>query len=138
IIHNRAAYARPQANTDPMDRQPAILPRAAGPLLRQALATLRVVVVMGPRQAGKTTFVRHDPATAGRPYYTLDDPDTLLRARADPRAFVATAPATIDEVQRVPELVLAVKAAVDAQPARRTGQFVLTGSANLLTLHRIA
>ena len=119
-----------------MDRQP--VPRAAGPLLRQALATLRVVVVMGPRQAGKSTFVRNDPGTAGRPYYTLDDPDTLLRAQADPRAFVAAAPVIIDEVQRVPELVLAVKAAVDAQPDRRTGQFLLTGSANLLTLHGIA
>lgn len=96
-----------------MNHQAAILPRAASTLFRQALDTMRVVVVMGPRQAGKSTFVRHDPATADRPYLTLDDPDTLLRAQADPRAFVANAPVTIDEVQRVPELVLAVKAAVD-------------------------
>lgn len=115
-----------------------ILPRAAGPLFRHALSALRVVVVMGPRQAGKSTFVRHDPAAAGRPYHTLDDPDTLLRAQADPRAFVSMVPVTIDEVQRVPELVLAVKAAVDAQPARQTGQYVLTGSANLLAMQRIA
>jgi len=117
---------------------PTILPRAASALFRRALGTVRVVVVMGPRQAGKSTFVRHDPATADRPYVTLDDPDTLLRAQADPRAFVANAPVTIDEVQRVPELVLAVKAAVDAQPTRRTGEYVLTGSAKLLAVPGIA
>lgn len=121
-----------------MNRNPAILPRAASALFRQALGAMRVVVVMGPRQAGKSTFVRHDPATADRPYLTLDDPDTRLRARADPRAFVSNAPVTIDEVQRVPELVLAVKAAVDAQPTRRTGQYVLTGSAKLLDVPGIA
>lgn len=121
-----------------MNHQAVILPRAASTLFRQALDTMRVVVVMGPRQAGKSTFVRHDPATADRPYLTLDDPDTLLRAQADPRAFVANAPVTIDEVQRVPELVLAVKAAVDVPQARRTGQYVLTGSANILAVPGIS
>jgi len=114
-----------------------LLPRAAGSLFRSALSALRVVVVMGPRQAGKSTFVAHDPAAAGLTYRTLDDPDTMLRAWADPRAFIESGPAIIDEIQRVPELILAVKAAVDEPGEQRTGQFVLTGSANLLSMHRV-
>ena len=77
---------------------PTILPRAASALVRWALGTVRVVVVMGPRR-GKSTPVRHDPATADRPYVTLDD-RTRSPGTGDPRAFVANAPVTIDEVQR--------------------------------------
>jgi predicted AAA+ superfamily ATPase len=55
-----------------------ILPRALSRLYLTALETARVVVVTGPRQTGKSTFVQTHPETAGRPYYTLDDAQTLL------------------------------------------------------------
>jgi predicted AAA+ superfamily ATPase len=73
----------------------AILPRIAAPLLAQALRTLRVVVVTGPRQAGKSTFVEHHADLAGLPYLSLDAPQTLRRARENPEAFVRSEPRMI-------------------------------------------
>ena len=94
--------------------------------------------VLGARQAGKSTLVR---AIAEREhparYVTLDDPGTLAGAQSDPTAFVAAdEPLVIDEVQRAPELLLAIKRRVDEDPA--PGRFLLTGSANLLTLPQVA
>jgi predicted AAA+ superfamily ATPase len=115
-----------------------ILPRIAVPLLAQALRTLRVVVVTGPRQAGKSTFVEHHPDLVGLPYLSLDAPQTLRRARENPEAFVRSEPRMIiDEVQREPDLILAIKSVVDRQRPAVRGQFVLTGSANLLMMKRI-
>lgn len=117
----------------------AILPRAAAPLLAQALRTLRVVALTGPRQAGKSTFVAHHPALADRPYLSLDDPSILRRARDDPAALVRSEPRmTLDEAQRVPDLILAVKSVVDRQRPAVHGQFVLTGSANFLMMRRVS
>ncbi len=115
-----------------------ILPRAAEKLLEHAVRTMRVAVVTGARQVGKSTFVEHHPSLAGRPYLSLDDPSVLRRARDNPTAFARSEPMmTIDEVQREPDLVLAIKAVVDrTRPAIR-GQFVLTGSANLLMMKRV-
>ena len=115
-----------------------IVLRNLEPPLREALAHARVVLVNGPRQAGKTTLVRHLPEASGREYLTLDEAGVLAAARRDPAGFVAglAAPVVIDEVQRAPELFIAIKAAVDRDP--RPGRFLLTGSANVLLLPRLA
>jgi uncharacterized protein len=107
-------------------------PRFAEARIRTALRDTRVVAVSGPRQSGKTTLVRHF-AKQGRRYFTLDDQATLAAARSDPVAFIRGLDrVVIDEVQRAPGLVLAIKQSVDDDP--RPGRFLLTGSANLLTI----
>jgi predicted AAA+ superfamily ATPase len=93
------------------------------------------VAVSGPRQSGKTTLVRRF-AGRGRIYLTLDNQPTLAAAKSDPVAFVRGLDrAIIDEVQRAPEVLLAIKQSVDEDP--RPGRFLLTGSANLLTIRTV-
>lgn len=121
------------------DTADRVLPRAVTSLLATILRTMRVVVVTGPRQTGKSTLVRSHPELKSRPYFSLDDAATLLRARTDRDAFVRSGPAmTIDEVQRDLTLTHAVKSVVDEERGHRPGQFVLTGSANLLTMSHIS
>ncbi len=111
-------------------------PRFVKQLIREALADTRVVLLCGPRQSGKTTLARQIAGEA-IPFVTLDDATTLDAAMADPVGFVRELDrAIIDEIQRAPNIILAIKAAVDADP--RPGRFLLTGSANLLTLPRVA
>src|SRR5579864_7641867 len=106
------------------------LPREITPLIQKALGTLPVVVVTGLRQTGKTTLLATDPAFQGRRFRTLDDLATLEAARRDPEALVAgDEPLTLDEVQRSPDLLLAIKREVDRR--RAPGRFLLSGSANL-------
>lgn len=115
-----------------------LLPRAAGALFETALDTMRVVVVTGPRQTGKSTLIQRHPRTAGLPYFTLDDVVTLRRASDDRRMFLESEPRmAIDEVPRDPALILAIKQVVDATHPQRLGQFVLTGSANLLMMRHV-
>jgi predicted AAA+ superfamily ATPase len=93
-------------------------------------------MLAGPRQSGKTTLARLI-AGDGMPFVTLDDATTRSGALADPTGFVRRLDrAVIDEVQRSPDLLLAIKSSVDADP--RPGRFFLTGSANLMTLPRVA
>jgi uncharacterized protein len=109
------------------------------PRVLEALDDTRVAVVLGARQVGKSTLVEQI-ATEDRPagMLTLDDQATRDAASADPTGFVAglTTPVVIDEVQRAPDLLLAIKTRVDRDQA--PGQFLLTGSANILTAPRIA
>jgi uncharacterized protein len=101
-----------------------------------ALQDTRVVLIIGPRQAGKTTLAKLH-ASIDRPYITLDDPATLAAARSDPAGFVrGLKRAVIDEVQRVPDLLLAIKESVDKDQA--PGRFLLTGSTNLMALPVVA
>ena len=111
---------------------PALYPRPLAAVLREALADTPVVCLTGPRQSGKTTLVR--AMMPERPFFSLDHPPYLSAAKGDPAGFVAALPrdVTIDEIQRAPELLPAIKLSVDLD--RRPGRFVLTGSANLLLL----
>lgn len=104
--------------------------------LRDALTDTPAVFIVGPRRAGKTTLACK-LGGAQRPYVTLDDPTTLNAARADPVGFIRNFDTvTIDEIQRAPELLLAIKKAIDDD--YRPGRFLLTGSANALTLPGVA
>lgn len=114
---------------------PALYPRFLTPRIEEALADTPVVLIGGPRQSGKTTLAR---LLAGqRAFLTLDNEPTLQAALDDPVGLVRSYDAlVIDEIQRAPRLLLAIKQAVDAD--RRPGRFLLTGSANLMTLPLVA
>jgi len=114
-----------------------LLPRALGPTLASALRASPVVVLGGARQTGKSTLARLGAVGQGRRYLSLDEVDVLERAVRAPDALLRDAGRlTLDEVQRAPELLLAVKRAVDA--SRAPGRFLLTGSANLLLMKRVS
>jgi len=104
--------------------------------VEEALLDTPVVLIVGPRRAGKTTLVRK-MGEASRTYITLDDQTVLEAAQSDPAGFIRGLDrAIIDEIQRAPDLLLAIKKTVDED--YRPGRFLLTGSANVLTLPRIA
>lgn len=122
--------------SDSLSEKHGLIERRVGPHVETALSDTRVVLIAGPRQAGKTTLARQF-AGAGRPYLTLDDAATLQAARTDPVGFIrGLKRAVIDEVQRAPELMLAIKESVDTD--QEPGRFLLTGSANLATVPAIA
>jgi uncharacterized protein len=104
-----------------------------------SLADTPAVFIRGPRQAGKTTLVQqisaeYYPAT----YVTLDDLTVLAAVTQDPVAFVKNTPkpVIVDEVQRAPDLLLAIKEDIDRN--RVSGRYLLTGSGNVLTLPRVS
>jgi uncharacterized protein len=113
-----------------------VFARTVTPSIKVALSDTPVVMVVGPRQVGKTTLVRQI-AGSDMQYLTLDDEATRLSAQDDPVGLVRRLDrAVIDEVQRAPELLLAIKKSVDED--RRPGRFLLTGSANIMTLPKVA
>lgn len=121
-----------------MNASPKLYPRLIATRVAEALGDTPVVLIAGPRQAGKTTLARQ--IAARHPelrYFTLDDELTLLAARQDPVGMIRRLDrAIIDEIQRVPSLLLAIKKTVDED--RRPGRFLLTGSAQLMTLPTVA
>jgi predicted AAA+ superfamily ATPase len=113
--------------------------RAITPRLLTALDDTPAVMLVGPRQAGKSTLVQ---GLAGGPhparYLSLDDLRTLDAARRDPVGLIegADGPLIVDEIQRAPELLLPIKAAIDRD--RRPGRFILTGSAHVMLLPTVS
>lgn len=107
--------------------------------VRAALKDTPVVFIMGPRQSGKTTLAKSLVSRHWQ-YFTLDDQAQLAIARADPIGFIKNLPedqsVVIDEVQRLPEMLLGIKQVVDEH--RVPGRFLLTGSANALLLPQVA
>ena len=112
------------------------LPRLVASGLEERLRVMPAVVVTGARQTGKSTLAR-EKASGGRRFLSLDDLDVVDLARRDPEALLGGGePVTLDEVQREPELLHTVKRVIDRR--RRPGQFLLTGSANLLLMRRVS
>jgi predicted AAA+ superfamily ATPase len=110
------------------------VPRQLKRRIELAMQDTPVVLINGPRQAGKTTLVKeYSPAL---PYYTLDDVNVLNAVKQDPVGFINQLDkAIIDEIQHAPELLRTIKLSVDQN--RQPGRFLLTGSANLLALPQI-
>jgi len=106
--------------------------------IRQALADTPVVLLNGARQTGKTTLAQALSEKTGAQYFTLDDAATLSFAAGDSAGFIRnlSGPVVLDEVQKAPDLFPAIKLAVDKN--RRPGRFLLTGSANVMTLPRLS
>jgi predicted AAA+ superfamily ATPase len=112
------------------------LPRLVGAALAERLRVMPAVVVTGARQTGKSTLAEH-LVPGERRYRSLDDLDVLDAARRDPEVLVGgREPVTLDEVQRAPDLLHAVKRAIDRD--RAAGRFLLTGSANLLLMKQVS
>jgi len=112
-----------------------LYPRHLRPFIEEAIVDTPVVVIQGARQVGKSTLAQEIAKRAGGMYLSLDDEVQRSAAMRDPVTFVDRGQQSmlvIDEVQRVPSLVLAIKASVDRD--RRAGRFLLTGSADLLRL----
>jgi hypothetical protein len=112
------------------------LPRLVEPALAERLRVMPAVVVTGARQTGKSTLVA-ERVRGARRYASLDGLDVLDAARRDPEALVGGSGAlTLDEVQREPTLLAAVKRAIDRD--RKPGRFLLTGSADLLLMRQVS
>ena len=116
----------------------ALYPRYSGQLLREAMVDTPVILIHGSRQCGKTTLAQEIGQQQGYYYISFDDDTQREAAQVDPIGFIQSLPeyVILDEVQRVPELFTAIKASVDNN--RKPGRFILTGSANVLLLPKLA
>ncbi len=114
----------------------AYRPRWAAGVVRALAEDFPVTVLTGARQVGKSTLLRREEPFRQWRYVTLDDFDALDAAMTDPASlWTGTQTVVLDEVQKAPAVLSAVKAAIDGDPSRR---FVLSGSANLLLMSRVS
>lgn len=113
-------------------------PRFSEINLREALEDTPVVLIHGSRQCGKSTLAQSVGDDLGYRYISFDDDNQLQAAKSDPMGFIQSLPdkVILDEIQRTPDLFLAIKASVDQN--RKPGRFLLTGSANILLLPQLA
>lgn len=113
-----------------------IILRNLADFITEALQDSPVLLINGARQTGKSTLAQE--LKPNRRYITLDDPVALSAAHSDPFGFIAgiNEPVCIDEIQRAPDLFLAIK--VDVDKNRTPGKFLLTGSANILLLPKLS
>ena len=112
------------------------LPRLVAQSLEARLSVMPAVVITGARQTGKSTLAR-ELVSGERDYFSLDDPHVADMARRDPDSFLGgELPVALDEVQREPDLLIAVKRAIDRE--RRPGRFLITGSANLALMASVS
>ena len=113
------------------------IPRSLESVLNQAFQEFPVVVLVGPRQSGKTTLLKHLFGTR-IPLISLEPPDVRVSANHDPRGFLDLFPPPIifDEIQYATDLLPYIKEQVDSE-RDRPGQFILTGSQNLLLMQQV-
>ena len=113
------------------------IPRLQTPHLKRVLGDFPVVVLQGARQTGKTTLAQMPDIGGTRSYLSLDDLDVREQARRAPSSlFIGRQQITLDEVQRQPDILLAIKSDVDR--TKKPGRFLLTGSANLLLMKHVS
>src|SRR3990167_8349939 len=106
-------------------------------VIKRAMRTFPAIVVTGPRQSGKTTLLKHLLSKSHK-YINLEDPDTRIRAKEDPRGFLGQydMPLIFDEIQYAPELLSYIKAKIDEN--RSPGRWVLTGSQNFILMRGVS
>lgn len=105
--------------------------------IKTALATFPAIVITGPRQSGKTTMLQQVFSGSFK-FVSLEDPDIRMRAKADPRQFLAqySPPVIIDEIQYFPELLSYIKSIIDKK--RKPGQWILAGSQNFVLMQNVS
>ena len=118
-----------------MENREKHIDRSVKSVLQQAMKDTRVVAIQGARQTGKSTLAKELAFGPKDRYLTLDTTAVRESARTNPADFIRQAPEgtlIIDEIQRVPDLILEIKELVDT--AQRPGQFLITGSSDLSDL----